>query len=154
MGVGGGQVGLVWVAQRCGFVSGLGFFWEFCLGFFVGLFLWKKCVRVSEGERTVETARIPCCIGCLGWCMLCLVWCVSMLPVYSGLWGNLGNGAWISSLEEARMTRLLWNKLCMNMKVILPKHIIRADFSFGILSFECTKNVTGACCILWEANLD
>lgn len=85
--------------------------WGF-LGSFDGVFLFvcffvKKCVTVSEGERTAETARIPCCIDCLGWCMLCLVWCVSMLPVYSGLWRHLGNGAWISSLEEARMTRLL-----------------------------------------------
>lgn len=42
----------------------------------------------------------------------------------------------------------------MNMKVILPQHIVRADFSFGVLNFKFTKNVIDVCCTLWEVNLD
>ena len=70
-------------------------FWGVLFGVFCLFVFVKKCVRVFEGERTAETARIPCCSGCLGWCMLRLVWCVLMLSVYSGLGRNLG--AWISS---------------------------------------------------------
>lgn len=40
------------------------------------------------------------------------------------------------------------------MKVILPQRNSRTDLFFDIQDFICAKNVIGACCILWEVNVD